>query len=144
MSSTYEKTMPSGAVLKITLAPFAVGKALFQAFAQEAANVRLDSKLLEVEVDLDLIKNLVCMGVASSKIDTALNKCFEKVTYNSIRVTADTFEDENARQDYVPALVEVATVNLRPFLKNLASLSGLLDGLTTGSPASKATPSTKP
>jgi len=108
--------LPSGATLKITLSPFAVSKALLEAVSAEAKDMRLDP---QAEIDLDLMKNLFCTGFSSKKIDAALQECTKRCTYNGVKLTEDTFEPEDARQDYVTVCLEVALANLRPFTKNL-------------------------
>jgi hypothetical protein len=109
-------TLPSGAKLRISLSSFAVAKALFEAVAAEAKEMRLDP---QSDIDLDLMKNLFCTGFSSKRIDTALSECMKKCTYNGVRLTEETFEPEEARQDYVTVCLEVALSNLRPFTKNL-------------------------
>lgn len=108
--------LPSGAKLKITLSPFVVSKALFEAVSAEAKDMRLDP---QSDIDLNLMKNLFCAGFSSKKIDSALQECMKKCTYKGVRLTDDTFEPEDARQDYVSVCLEVALANLRPFTKNL-------------------------
>jgi hypothetical protein len=116
MENLIEKTLPSGTVLKIQLASFANAKALFQAVCEELQTLDVAA---ETELDINLLKNLFCLGLSSKKIEIAMGKCLEKVLYDNVRITEATFEPESARQDYVPTLLEVAQVNLAPFLKNL-------------------------
>lgn len=117
--------LPSGAVLKITLSPFAISKNLFEAVTEEIKLLKLDP---QAELDFDLCKNLFCTGFSSKKIDAALQECMKRATYNGVKLTEDTFEPEDARQDYVTVCLEVALLNLRPFTKNLfAELSRIAE-----------------
>lgn len=117
-----EVKMPSGATLKVDLAPFAVGKALYQAMLEEAEGLRIS---ITDNLDADFIKNIFCRGMASKKIEQCLYKCMERSLYNGSKLCIDgkidetLFEPEGARQDYMPMLFEVARVNLFPFTKSL-------------------------
>jgi hypothetical protein len=108
--------MPSGAELKITVAPFTEAKALYQAVAEEAKALKLDPKQ---EIDVNFFKDIFCVGLASAKIEKALEPCLKRVTYNGLKINADTFEDVEARQDYFLVCYEVAMENLLPFMKSL-------------------------
>ena len=116
MQEKHEIELPSGAKLQISLAPFAHAKQLYQAVLEELKLLRISS---DMEVDLELIKNLFCAGLSSKKVEDAVDLCMKRVTYNNIRITPDTFEPAEARQDYIPALLEVVQVNLLPFMKSL-------------------------
>jgi maltooligosyltrehalose synthase len=108
--------MPSGAELKITVAPFSEAKALYQAVAEEAKALKLDPKQ---EIDVNFFKDIFCVGLASAKIEKALEPCLKRVTYNGLKIDANTFEDVEARQDYFLVCYEVAKENLLPFTKSL-------------------------
>lgn len=114
-----EVTLPSGAVLKITLAPFAVSKALYQAILEEAKGVTVTST---TEMPT-LYKELFCMGFASKQIETCLWECFKRCTYNNgkgdLKIDAETFEPAAARDDYMSVCIEVAKDNVTPFVKSL-------------------------
>lgn len=112
-----EITLPSGAVLKITLAPFAQAKALYQAVLTELCTLNIQ---LDADVDANFLKDLFCTGLASKKIDSALAECLKRVTYDGQRVTDAIFEPEAARGDYLVVLVEVARCNISPFTKSLS------------------------
>lgn len=124
MSST-ELTLPSGAKLKITLAPFEDAKSLYQAMLEEMKGTKLDPK---EQVDANFFKDLFCIALSSKKVEQAVWKCFERVTYNDIKVSKDTFEPESARQDYFDVMYEVGRANILPFTKSLyAKYSQVLD-----------------
>jgi hypothetical protein len=101
-----EKKLPSGAILKFNIAPFAEGKALYQAVLEEFRGLKL-------------FKDLFCVALSSSKIEAALNKCIERALYNDLKIGKDTFEDVEARQDYIPLCFEIAKENIAPFAKSL-------------------------
>lgn len=117
---TEDLTLPSGARLKITLAPFTISKALYQAMLEELKGLKLDP---QAEIDANLFKDIFCVGFSSKKIEAALHDCLKRVLYNDVRISDATFEDPAAREDYLPVLLEVARINIRPFTKNLLSVS---------------------
>lgn len=109
-----EVTLPSGAILKLNLAPFADAKALYQAVFEEMRGLDIDPDKAE-----KLLKDLFCVGLSSKKIEKCLQKCLERVLYNGLKITDELFEDEAARGDYIPMCTEVAKENLLPFMKSL-------------------------
>lgn len=122
--------LPSGAELKITLSPFEVSRNLYQAILEEVKLVKLDPL---AEVDVNLFKDMFCAGFASKKVESCLWKCMERATYNSIRITPDTFEPKEAREDYLQVCIEVAKENVMPFMKSLyAQYKQVFEGLTKG------------
>ena len=127
MDKNKEITLPSGATLKITLAPFAEGKALHAAFLEELGSLKVDG---EAEA-WNLYKDMFCMGFSSKKIDKALEACLKRVLYNNKHIDDQTFEPVEAREDYMVVLLEVAQHNLAPFLKNLSlALSRISESLS--------------
>ena len=122
MAKFREVKMPSGAVLKITPAPFADSKALYQAFLEEAKGVQLNAK---GQVG-NLLKDLICSGFSSQKVEAALWVCMGRCIYNAgkgdLKIDQDTFEEVEARQDYMDACMEVAKENVGPFTKGLPRL----------------------
>lgn len=124
-----ERKLPSGAVLKITLAPFAEAKALYQACLEEVKGLRVDPK---EEMDVNLFKDLFCVGLSSKKIEAALAPCLKRALYNDLKIDDATFEPVEARQDYIVACFEIAKENIAPFAKSLyAEFSPLLAKIPT-------------
>lgn len=116
--------LPSGAELEIWISPFEDAKALYQALLEEAKGLKLNPK---DEVDVNFYKDLFCVGFSSKKIEACIAKCFAKCTYNGARISNDTFEPVDNRQDYMVACFEVAQDNVAPFTKDLyAKLQGLM------------------
>lgn len=114
-----EIKLPSGATLKITLSPFAIAKALYQAALTEMRMVGITSN-----TDMTTIyKEIFCVGFSSPEIEKCLWECFKRCTYNSgkgeLRINDQTFEPESAREDYLSVCMEVAKANILPFMKNL-------------------------
>lgn len=111
-----EVVLPSGAVLKITLAEFAVSKALFQAVTREVRGVQGGN----IE---DILKDMFCAMLPSPAVEACLWECFKRCLYNSgagdLKITADTFESAERRGDYIKVCTEVAKENIGPFAKSL-------------------------
>lgn len=119
-----EFKLPSGAILKVTVAPFTESRSLYQAFLEEMRGLKIDDL---AEIDVNLFKDLACVALASKKVEAALWVCMKRVTYNDLKVTEDTFEPEAARDDYFKVCWEVARLNVSPFMKSLsAELSPIL------------------
>lgn len=110
--------LPSGAKLEIQLAPFADSKALYQAFAAEATRLKVDPT---VDIDVNLFKDIAAVSLSSKAIEAALTVCMKRCLYNGAPITADSFEPVEAREDYLPACMEVAQENVAPFMKSLIS-----------------------
>lgn len=128
-----EKKLPSGATLKITLGSFAESKALYQACLEEMRGLHVDP---HEEIDVNLFKNLFCVGLSSKKIEAALVPCMKRCLYNDLKMDDATWEPVEARQDYVMACFEVAKENIAPFAKSLyAELSPLWAKIQTKGPA---------
>ncbi len=112
-----ETTLPSGAKLRIQLAPFAVSKALYQALLREIRN--LDTMPGgDFGVEMILLKAFA-LGFSSRHVEDALWACFERCTYSGVKIDKDTFEPVAARDDYVKTCAEVARANVFPFMKSL-------------------------
>jgi len=114
-----EITLPSGAILKITLAPFSDAKALYQAILEEVKNIELSGK-----TDMtNIFKNIACAAFSSKKIEMCIETCFKRCTYDAgkgdFKIDAQTFESAENRMDYIPACTAVIEENIAPFLKSL-------------------------
>ena len=115
--------LPSGAELKVTMADFATSKALYQAIAEELQGIKLNS--IEGE---QFAKDVFCVALSSKKIEACIWECAKRATYNGLKLDADTFESEEARQDYLECMFEITRVNTLPFMKSLyAKFSPLLE-----------------
>jgi hypothetical protein len=110
------KTMPSGAVLEMTMAPFAEGHALLKAVSREIEGIKLDLK------DVDPIKNFIARMIYSDSVERALKPCLDRCIYNKQRINDQLFEDPKSRGDYLAVVKEVLVHNLTPFIGNLSSM----------------------
>lgn len=114
-----EVTLPSGAILKITLAPFADSKALYQAFMREAKGVKLST----TDEVANVLKDLICVALSSSEIESRIWDCLKRCTLNTgagdLKIESATFEPAERRDDYWGVCIEVAKENILPFGKSL-------------------------
>lgn len=120
-----EVKLPSGALLRVDLAPFAVSKALYQAVLEEAKGLKIDGN---AELDVNLFKDIFCAGFSSKKIEAALLECMKRAKYDNLQITDETWEPLSAREDYMVACFEVAKENLLPFTKSLSAQYALILG----------------
>lgn len=119
--------LPSGAKLEITMAPFAQAKVLYMALMEECKSLKIDAS---TELDVNFWKDLMCIGLSSKKIDAAIEECMRRCLYNGLKIDKDSFESEDARQDYLVAVFEVASENVKPFTKSLfAKYAGIFQSL---------------
>lgn len=107
--------LPSGAKLMVQAAPFATAKALYHAILREMSLVRVSTKG-DFE---DMLKTAFCLGFSSPDIENCLWHCFERCTYNGLKIDGDTFEPLAHRADYTNVCVEVTKANVYPFVKSL-------------------------
>lgn len=112
--------LPSGAKLTIQPAPFAEAKALYQAVLDEIKHIDFSTQ----DEMSKLLKDLLCYGFSSKKIEAALYKCMDRVLYNGLKITDETFEPVDARGDYLVVIFEVAKENVEPFMKSLYAQYG--------------------
>jgi hypothetical protein len=114
-----EINLPSGAILKITLAPFIDAKALYQAVLDEIKSINIATNPDMASV----FKDLACIAFSSKKIEQCLEVCFKRCTYDSgkgdLKIDQNTFEPVEARSDYMAVCMNVAKENILPFMKSL-------------------------
>lgn len=122
---TREVQLPSGAILRINIAPFVDSKNLAQSLLSELSDVNFDLKTdtKNVVEMAKVFKEIFCKGFSSPLIESYLLKCMERCSYDNgkgaLRIDRDTFEAVDARQDYVTTCIEVAKDNVFPFGKSL-------------------------
>ena len=126
-----EFELPSGAKLRVALAPFADGRDLYQAVMREAKSLHIN---MSEEIDVNLLKDMFCTLLASKEIEACVFKCMQKSLYNDSKITEDVFEPEEARQDYIECLFKVTWENVHPFGKALFAeygtiFQGVIEGL---------------
>lgn len=130
-------TLKSGSILEVGIASFSAGTRLMKTVAKELALVNFDLNLSSFSElsgqDVNVLKNAVFQLMQSDSLEAALMECAKKSTYNGEKITAQTFEPENARQDYLPVAWEVMKANLAPFFRGLD-----LSSLTSAKQSSNA------
>lgn len=104
--------LPSGAELKIDVAPFVDSKNLYQVIAEEMKSLKIVGA---DEVDYNFLKDVFFTAVSSKKIEAALEACMKRATYKGLKIDKDTFEPVEARQDYLEACFEIMVENVSPF-----------------------------
>ena len=123
-------SLPSGAELEITLAPFMEGERLFTATAECLKGVKVDGNadVQDLTSNLNSLKDMFLSCLTSQAMKDAILACLKRCTYNRQRITSwDVFDSLEARQDYLAVCWEVVKFNLTPFTKSLFSkLSGLI------------------
>lgn len=116
-------TLKSGRSVELQMASFAVAMKLFKTIANELkqVDVQLGSFNLETikGTDVNAIKNAVFQLLGSDNVERAVRECMGRCLYQGNKIVADTFEPEDARQDYLPVAWEVVKYNLAPFFKGL-------------------------
>lgn len=125
-----EIQLPSGNVLQVDAAPFKDARRLYQAIGGEF--LRVD--LLDKDDWTNTVKNVLCAGASSLAIEKALEPCLKRCVYNGNKITEETFEPVEAREDYFDICVEVTKENVSPFTKSLFAQFKLLVGLTSKFP----------
>ena len=116
---THKITLPSGAELEITEAPFRIAEALNDALMEECGALQAQ---LSSEIDVKaLLSRVVLKGFSSKKIKAAVWDCMARATYKGVKITQDTWEPTEARADYYVTCYHVAEVNVRPFMKDLSA-----------------------
>ena len=125
--------LPSGAKLTLYPSPFKDAKRLAQALVQEIRQIKVDPK---AEIDVNMWKDLICVGIASEEIEKALKPCMNRCLYNDFKITDETFEPVENRDDYLTVVMEVVKENVLPFTKSLyAEFEGIIGRLTPKGPA---------
>jgi len=123
------KTLDSGAKVEIQMASFENGHRLLKAVMKEVENINLSLGDMSGDVNesvLNTIKNVAARLISSDLVESALWPCMGVVLYNGQKISRETFENANARADFLPVTKEVMVYNLAPFFKNLNSVLSAL------------------
>ena len=114
-----EVTLPSGATLRIPLAPFADGRALYQTVMAELRGVTFVG-FNDVPA---MVKDMFSIAFSSKALEAAVLKCAAKCTIDYSgqpeKFSLEMFELADHRGDYIKVLAEVAKANVLPFGRNL-------------------------
>lgn len=132
-------SLPSGAELEMTLAPFLEGERLFSATAECLKSVKMEGlNTDDLSASFESLKSAVLSCITSKELKEALLACLKRCTYNGQRITSwDIFEDVKAREDYLSVCWEVVKFNLTPFTKSLFSKFSMSLGVAKANPESK-------
>jgi hypothetical protein len=118
-------TLPSGASFEMQMVPFALGVKLQRVIANELKGVPI------TEGALGNLKDTVFQLLASEAMEQVSFEVLRHCLFNGEKVDRSTFEDEDRRQDYLPAVWEAVNYNLAPFVAGLVSLLPRLDGIAS-------------
>ena len=135
-----DKTLPSGAVLKLNDVPWPAAHKLYMSVVRELEVVRVEfgatnlniQDLQKTQVDdkaINTLKNLMCRLMGSDTVQAALWDCMGRCLYTGQKITDRTFEPTDARGDFLVVEKEVLWHSLLPFLKDLLSLFPPLQAL---------------
>lgn len=123
---TEKITLPSGAVLDITLLPFEEGVDLMQDIANEVKKMGLDIQGFDLKTLLEkehtTLIGPVCSLLASKVVRENIRKCWPRATYNGLKIDSSTFEKKENRGDYLLSSFHLLRVQLSPFFENLISI----------------------
>lgn len=112
---------PSGAKVVINPADFSAAMELKSAVMREISksDVKVELSALTNQKDLTDIVKLLATLDSSQSVETAVFKCLVRCTHNGEKITRDTFENVEARQDYYDIVFNCMKENLSPFAKSL-------------------------
>lgn len=79
---------------------------------------------LEAALEQDITSLILAIDSDEEILDRMFD-CLKKSTYDGIKITKDTFEDESARGDLYDIFFQCLKVNIYPFFKPLLSRFGI-------------------
>lgn len=79
---------------------------------------------IETALNQDLGQVLMALD-SSEEIFLAMFECLKKSTYNDVRITQETFEQDEAKGDLYEIFFNCLKVNIYPFFKPLLSQFGI-------------------
>lgn len=142
MDNGQEFSLPSGAKLYVSVASFENIKALHDAVFGELRGKGIgELDLAEIQkvvrgeegAGLGLLVDKIMSMVISKQVEMAIFLCAEKALYrhdgtesSSLQVTRGLFDNpkvrDQAREDFYAICLNIAKVNLQPFIKALSSM----------------------
>jgi hypothetical protein len=118
-------TLPSGAVLDITLLPFEEAWGVSQSITKEIERIDFDIKSINWQEfkmsNVVNLKNPICAILSSQIVIEAAKVCFKRCTYNGLKIDSQTFEKREHRSDFLPVVFHVLKENISPFFENIFS-----------------------
>lgn len=137
MSLPEKITLKSGSTLELQMADFDDAMRLFQTIANELKTVDVHLDGLTIEqikgTDINGIKNAILQLLGSTAMIREIRSCAARSLYNGNRITKDSFNPPEARQDFLPVAWEVIKFTLAPFFAGLDLSSMMKKRTTTGS-----------
>jgi hypothetical protein len=113
----------SGAAVVLPSAPWRDAVALKNAIHKEMAQSNI---AIDLNADISVVVKFVFQVDSSESIYDAIMKCLAKGTYNTVKISEATFEDEKAREDWYDILEGCLKVNYFPFVVGLRSKYNLI------------------
>lgn len=118
--------LPSGAELEITPLDFGEAFAVFQQVAKIIGLLEVDLSGIDIGKDFlaqDIVKfkRPLAQVLSNAELEKAGKQCLKKCTYNGLKVTDATWNDLEARKDYLFALFFALKENCGPFLEGAFS-----------------------
>lgn len=117
-------TLPSGHVLELGVPEFSSAKKLFKTLARELRDVDVNLENLDLKEiggkDINVFKNVFLQVAASDAIEACVFECAAKSMLNGQKITVNTFNDVDLRQDYLLVAWEVIKLSLTPFFSSLS------------------------
>ena len=130
-----EITLKSGNVLKVNVAPFIdairLTNIVAKAFSQRGLDFKIDRDTeLKFETLFNKNPDAFVKGLADIVFEefvmNVVFKCAERCIYVkrgvSLKINPDTFEDEEAREDFYEIMYKIAYANIKPFFANLLTV----------------------
>jgi len=130
-----EITLKSGNVLKVNVAPFIdairLTNIVAKAFSQRGLDFKIDRDTeLKFETLFNKNPDAFVKGLADIVFEefvmNVVFKCAERCIYVkngvSLKINQDTFEDEEAREDFYEIMYKIAYANIKPFFANLLTV----------------------
>ena len=121
-----EYELPSGSKLDVTPLDFGEAFAVFQQVAKIIGLLELDLAAIGIGKDFlaqDLVKfkRPLAQVLSNHELEKAGKQCLKKCTYNGLKVTDSTWNDIEARKDYLFAMFFALKDNCGPFLEGAFS-----------------------
>jgi len=118
-------TLPSGALLDITLMPYEQAWEICQIVTRFFEGVKLDIGKIDIKellaADITKISGTVCQILSSKELVEAGRRCFVRCTIDGVKIASDTFEKKESRADFIPTIFYALRENISPFFANLLS-----------------------
>jgi hypothetical protein len=115
----------NGVEVKINMADFITSMKLKKSVVDALRDSDIDISSIDFNDiksgAIDSIVQAILAADSSVEVEGALFKCLERCLYGNNKITRDTFEPVEAREDYYEIVIACLKVNLLPFFKPLLS-----------------------